>query len=850
MERQPYKNKRVPGRNKKMPVISLGNMLNIALLILVVLLLVTGVVLVRDKLMHNTQEMGVSLAKSYATETQLRLDDYTKALEVASQYVNDLVGEQASAEEIRSWMADYSGKLTSAFGEHIVNPYAVIDGRIIFINAGKAKKDYDYTSAGWYQRAVRAGGEPVFSDLYEDAVTGDSVFTVSCQLQGQGNVLAMDIYIENEKVMDIASSMPHSYHFYLFDSKENLVYSITNLRMGTEKAKTYLTDLIHGVQDGSLFAYDTTITDLQGRDRGVYSADLDNGWSVIMTIPIQEILMGEQSIVVYILVGLSVILFLAIAFMVLRDIRSRKQMTDDGNTIRVLSDSFFAIYRVNFKNGTYISIKMSPDLRKTLPRRGNYTALLEAVKSVVRSETYQDFSKSFSISSIRERVEDEIPDYGGDFLRRYGEDYRWVNIRTIYDKSMASDEVVLCFRDVDSEKRQQMQHTLLLKDALDAARESTKAQNVFFSSMSHDMRTPLNAIIGFASLAQQGPKDCERHMDYLHKIEFSAKQLLSLINDILEMSKIEAGNHSLDSKAFNLREFVMESADMFKTQAEQEGKEFSIDMELKHENVKGDPFRISQMLNNLLSNAFKYSDRGAGVRLEIREFEKENDSDYQFVVADTGIGMSEEFVTHIFDPYARETHFAAKATLGSGLGMTIVKKLVQQMGGEIQVESELGKGSRFTLTLPLETVIGSEVESLEKETEEICGANLSGYTILIAEDNELNMEIAAEILSMNGAEILKARNGQEAVEVFRSSEPHSIDAVLMDLQMPVMDGCEAARSIRNLDRADAKTIPIIAATANAFEEDMERTASAGMNAHVSKPLDFGALQQVLKKYLQ
>lgn len=849
MEREPYKNKKFHSRNKKTPSISIGNILNIALLILVILLLVTGIILVRDKLMHNTQEMGVSLAKSYATETQLRLDDYTKSLEVAAQYVNDMVRAQASTDQIRSWIEDYNDKLKNTFGDQLVNPYAVVDGECIFINANEDDKDYAYTTSTWYQGAVKAEGKAVFSDLYNDTATGEPVVTVSCQLEGQGNVIAMDIHIENEKVMNIASSMPDSYHFYLFDSNETLVYSITDLETTTEKARTYLTQLIQGVQDGSLFAYDATITDVEGRQRGVYSADMDNGWSVIMTIPVREILMGKQSIVVYVLVGLSVILFLMISFMVLRDIRSKKQMTDDGNTIRILSDSFFAIYRVNYKNGTYISIKMSPDLQGKLPIRGSYAVFLEAVKAAVPPETYQDFLKNFSILSIRKRVEEEIPDYGGDFQRRYGDDYRWVNIRTIYDKSMASEEVVLCFRDVDSEKRQQLQHTLLLQDALDAARESTKAKTAFFSSMSHDMRTPLNAIIGFASLAQQEPKDCEKHMDYLHKIEFSAKQLLSLINDILEMSKIEAGNHSLDSKAFNLHDFVMESADMFKTQAEQEGKDFSIDMELKNENVKGDPFRISQMLNNLLSNAFKYSDKGASVRLEVRELESQNHSNYQFKVTDTGIGMSKEFVEHIFDPYARETHFSAKATLGSGLGMTIVKKLVQQMGGEIEVESVLGQGSRFTLMIPLETVVSNEVESLEKEPRESCEISLLGNKILVAEDNDLNMEIITEILLMSGAEVIKARNGQEAVDVFRAAESYSIDAILMDLQMPVMDGCEATRMIRKLDKPDAKTIPIIAVTANAFDEDMEKTASAGMNDHVSKPIDFGVLQQVLQKYL-
>ena len=219
------------------------------------------------------------------------------------------------------------------------------------------------------------------------------------------------------------------------------------------------------------------------------------------------------------------------------------------------------------------------------------------------------------------------------------------------------------------------------------------------------------------------------------------------------------------------------------------------------------------------------------------------------MVEDTGIGMSKSFLEHLFDPYARETCFTSAATVGTGLGMPIVKSLVQQMSGEISVESTLGKGSKFTVTLPLEAVSGEE-DAQEKKEEQSSPFQLAGRKILLAEDNELNMEIATEILSMNDVEVLQAVNGAEAVRIFQAAAPYSIDAILMDMQMPEMDGCQAARAIRALDKPDAATVPIIAVTANAFAEDIAKTTEAGMNGHISKPIDVSLLYQALEKCMK
>nr|WP_317400835.1 ATP-binding protein [uncultured Gemmiger sp.] len=256
----------------------------------------------------------------------------------------------------------------------------------------------------------------------------------------------------------------------------------------------------------------------------------------------------------------------------------------------------------------------------------------------------------------------------------------------------------------------------------------------------------------------------------------------------------------------------------------------------------GDPARINQILNNLLSNAFKFTPEGGTIRLSVTQIDKGDFAKYKIVVADTGIGMSADFLPHLFEPYSREMRFTAKQSIGTGLGMSITKNLVSQMNGEMHVESEQGKGTTFTLVLPFAVVAGQEAEAASPTPE--C-YHLDGRHVLLAEDNEVNMEITTELLQMNGAVVTQAWNGREALEQFEKSKTFYFDAILLDMQMPEMDGCEAARRIRALPRPDAPVVPIIAVTANAFAEDIAATAAAGMNAHVSKPIDFGLLCRTL-----
>ena len=826
-------------------------LVSVLLLVVTAFLLLTAILLVRIKLLQNTQNLGNALARSYALEEELFLDNMKKNVMLASQYIDEFQSDETDLEEVQRWLQGYFSKLINILGEGSVDPYAVVDGQIIAANPWDGDEEYRYQDTLWYQQALEAGGEAVCSDAYTDIINGKRVVTISQALAEEGDVFAMDVFIQEAKSRSSVLELPKEYSYYLCDQDGLLVYALVDRDLDAQTLQTHADYLIERIHDGSLYAFDSTFKDLNGVSRGAYYYQMSNGWTVIITIPIQSMLMGDPNMAIYFMAVVAVVLFLVMAYMVIRDAYQIRKIKRADDTAHMLGDSFYAIFRVNFQEGTYEAIKVSDDTRDTFPAHGDYSLVMQTMYRLVKSNTYHTFEVCFSLDNIRQRAKEGVRDYGGDYQRLFGDTYRWVNIRTLYDPKRAPDEVILCFRDVDAEKRQELQHTILLQEALEAAKKGTKAKNEFFSRMSHDMRTPLNAILGCCDLAQKSrtPQDTGKVWDYLGKIQFAGKQLLSLINDILELSRLEAGKNALDESVFDLKELLSSIAEIFRENAQSEEKHFEVSIDFQDTTVMGDGKKIGQILNNLLSNAVKYSRPGDSIRLEAKQFAFQQHSKYQIVVEDTGIGMSQEFLAQLFEPYARETAFSAQHTVGTGLGMPIVKSLVQQMSGEITVESELGKGSRFTVTIPLKTISAQEMPQSEPAPKQTETFDWTGRTVLLAEDNELNREIATELLEQLGATVLPAENGEEAVRVFCESSPYCVDLILMDMQMPVMDGCQSAEAIRKLERPDAAAVPIIAVTANAFSEDIARTTKAGMNAHVAKPLDILVLTQTVQKLM-
>ena len=378
--------------------------------------------------------------------------------------------------------------------------------------------------------------------------------------------------------------------------------------------------------------------------------------------------------------------------------------------------------------------------------------------------------------------------------------------------------------------------------ALEVAENANQAKTNFLSNMSHDIRTPMNAIVGMTTLLQ---KDCgneEKVKEYAKKIEVSSKHLLGIINDVLDMNKIESGKTTLNYTDFSILEFVEQINTIFRPQMDEKQQSFEIHVEnISHEWVHADSVHLMQIFSNLLSNAVKYTQDGGHIQLWLEELSSKSSvyAKYRFLVVDNGMGIEDSFKDKIFDAFTREENSVTNRIQGTGLGMAITKNLLDAMGGTIQVESEKGKGSCFEILLDLKIVKKHEVVSPNNENR---SENISGMKFLCAEDNELNAEILEELLKYEGAECVICENGKEVVETFKQSKPGEYDMILMDIQMPIMNGYEATLKIRSFDQ----DIPIIAMTANAFSEDIQHSLSAGMDAHISKPVDM----QVLKRVVQ
>ena len=402
-----------------------------------------------------------------------------------------------------------------------------------------------------------------------------------------------------------------------------------------------------------------------------------------------------------------------------------------------------------------------------------------------------------------------------------------------------------------SDRTGEHQTTLAVEAALEVAEKASKAKTDFLSNMSHDIRTPMNAIIGITTLMKNELHQPEKLAEHLGKLETSGRLLLGIINDILDMSRIESGKTTLNIEKTNLPQQVSQLDSIIRQQASQRRQTFTVENHVQHENVLADPNRLNQVLMNILSNAVKYTPQGGHIRLDVEELtHTEHYAKYRFVVQDDGIGMSEAYQKTLFEPFTREEKSGTNRVQGTGLGMAITKSIVDLMGGTIHVESAPGKGSRFEVVLELP--IDAEADKVQTASalpeEDEAVSPLSGMKFLCAEDNAINAEILEMLLETKGASCIICSNGQEIVDAFASVKPGEYDMILMDVQMPVMDGLEATRRIRNGENPLGRTIPILAMTANAFLEDMQKSKEAGMDEHLSKPVDIAALEQTVKRF--
>ena len=387
-------------------------------------------------------------------------------------------------------------------------------------------------------------------------------------------------------------------------------------------------------------------------------------------------------------------------------------------------------------------------------------------------------------------------------------------------------------------------------EALQTAENANKAKTDFLSNMSHDIRTPMNAIIGMTSLIRHDAGNKDKVIEYADKIDISSQHLLGIINDVLDMSKIEAGKTVFKYTDFSMPDLIEELNTIFQPQIAERNQTLMVIKEnIRHEWVNGDQVHLMQIFSNLLSNAVKYTQEGGKIQFLVEECETNSSvyAKYRFLVSDNGMGMSADFKETIFDPFTRAEGSVTNKIQGTGLGMAITRNLVEAMGGTIDVESELGQGSCFEVLIDLRIAEDKSVSSTVQEEKNEQNDNIfQGMRFLCAEDNELNAEILTELLKIEGAECTICENGEEILKTFEKSAPGDYDMILMDVQMPVMNGYEATEAIRRSSHELAKKIPIIAMTANAFSEDIQHSLAAGMNAHVSKPVEMRVLEKTIR----
>ena len=518
--------------------------------------------------------------------------------------------------------------------------------------------------------------------------------------------------------------------------------------------------------------------------------------------------------------------------------RSLKASEERYEIIKALGAVYQDLTLIDLKKMTYTGVSGYGKAQKFQGVTGPARKFEDFILRKIIAEDHQAEAREFlDFSTVADRLKDKR------FIARefMGKNNSWYLV-TLIVKSRNEDgevtHILVSARNVDEQKAKELAYQRSLEETAIEARRAEEAKSNFLSRMSHDIRTPLNGIIGLLKINETHFDDRELLMENHKKMTVAANHLLSLINDVLQMSKLEDGKVILTHEPISLIELTRDIVSIIVNRAVESGIEWDYEKEksvIPYPYIYGSPVHLRQIFLNIYGNCIKYNHPGGKITTIVDTLEEHDGMcTYRWTISDTGIGMSQEFLKHIFDPFAQEKNDARSAYQGTGLGMAIVKSLLDQMGGTIEITSKEGVGSTFVVIIPFE--IAPKPEEVP-EPAMLPEEEIKGLHLLLAEDNDLNAEIAEVLLTDKGADVTLVTNGKQALDLFRTSEPGTFDAILMDVMMPVMDGLAAARAIRSLERPDARTIPIIAMTANAFYEDAEKCLAAGMNAHLAKPLE-------------
>ena len=554
-------------------------------------------------------------------------------------------------------------------------------------------------------------------------------------------------------------------------------------------------------------------------------------------------------------VAILVITAFYVTYIVVMQVLKNKRIAQENRIATYVTsaarDIFKTMFFVDLEQDRCEDLSINKHTRQKI---GTLNELKEYVISeVINEKQISDVMQFFHPSNLKNYDPSKLTNMVIEVINRTSKEENYLSMTFVPTEVEGS--IVKCgllvFNDVTDQKKKELQANIELEDAYNKSQSASKAKTSFLFNMSHDIRTPMNAILGFADLIEKHLDDKDKCKMYLQKLKSSSSFLLSLINNVLDMARIESGQTEIVESVWNVNNFVSDLVSVFESSIKEKNLKFIKFMDIKHENVYCDATRLRQIYLNIISNAVKYTPNGGEIKLIIKEIEcdKEGYARFQTVVSDTGIGMSKEFLPHIFEEFSREKTTTESRVVGTGLGMPIVKTLVTLMHGTIEVESEQGVGTKFTVTLDHRIARKEEIKVEEEEIKDKDIVSYKGKRILLAEDNELNTEIAVTILEEAGFIVEHAENGQVCVDMIKNAKIGYYDLVLMDIQMPVMDGYKATETIRaiNNPRCD---IPIIAMTANAFDEDKRKAYVIGMDGHIAKPINIPQLLETISKVLK
>lgn len=551
-------------------------------------------------------------------------------------------------------------------------------------------------------------------------------------------------------------------------------------------------------------------------------------------------------------VGIAIYVFCLMCMVLIRqNMREHNIMEQERQiqTIKAISSLYVSTALLELDTKVCTPIQYSERLAKTINYETDGDKILTLLEKFIVAEEYQkgfkEFIKSENIAIQMKRKKKFISYIYQDIKGRW---YITYIVPARFDENGDVRTVLIASRDISDHQKKEIAYQNKLKKTAEDAKLANAAKTTFLRRMSHDIRTPINGIRGMATLARHHLEEADKEAEYIDKIITSSDYLLNLVNDVLQMNKLESGRIYLEHKSFDMRSLVKETVELCKIHADKQDIKLNLkQLETDHAHLIGSPLHLKQIAQNLITNAIRYNYAGGSVNIICREtgFDGEKAS-YEFICADTGRGMSEEFQQHLYEPFAQENDNERTSYSGTGLGLPIVKQLVEYMGGSIEFASKKGKGTTFVVNIAL--AVDYNYHNRSQESTRLETISIKDVRVLLVEDNEINMQIAKELLEANGADIIQAYNGQEAVRIFEDSEEGEFDVILMDIMMPVMDGLDAARYIRGMKRADAENIPIFAMTANAFIEDIRQSKDAGMNEHFSKPLDMEKMIRTIYEY--